>query len=1052
MVTVVQSLAQSLSTFMDSKSKTDEVQPNNSIGIGIMVTENSSNDVDYHYDDSEDDFDMQQVIADSLRSINEAAMCLSASGTSGRQSPGSYSISSSDSVISISSGSHTSTRYEVKHEPEVTRTGVWSPVSLLCPSPPELLSALDDDSNDGSDSLCALEDPPILELCPSFLLQRSLPANGNNGRKLHRHFLDALDAPTLQKRKRSEVPDPSASCRVENGGDDCVGISCKSVSVGQTLLLDSIDVDDDSMQKVTADSLKFSIVREEEDGGSDTLPDLESILPDRKPDCSLRIFSPEHKMPEDSNISWKNERHFLDVFKCKTPTLRNHTCEGQELSASKTSQENAGGDRCAFYIDQTLTSDLDDNDNNDDDCCQQVTALTLQSFSAKECQSPSDISGRQSPGSYSNDSNYSFISISSRQSPGSYSNDSNYSFISISSSSDTETCVVKQEPDHMRAGQSFPISRNSSNPPLLLPASDDSDDGSDTLPDLESSPPHLDLGPLRRISPVDNNNGRRIDRHSLDGQSKPIPLKQKSRHEQNRTFRRVESVCNGDTFRDNCDSSDAQTRTSKSEEEAQSLTLAASYNQPSTSVYPYCQQSTSLEPASSYIYRTELSLSSSSVMNLSSTEKLLLRYKSRVRFLTGLAIFPAASVSGQTKEFEDIQTSFLIDLLDDFYTNMEDFKYCMDRLETFSSTQRPPTKVLDKVVRSAFFLPVEEERIPVLCQSILMRLWHQYPESVNLDRSLLLDAGDVLLKFLQNSSPESVASASASTSTTGSMMRKTSFHQARRYFQVFLEGLQLSLSRCMLADQWSVNRSLVFSVLSTDVAGYIYQKITRWIEFCLIVRQPHTMEVAKEWLTDLQKLLSASILISRDRQEAANRVAEELKLTYRFLADLPTKKLLLQSLECPLLTFCLVRLVMEDQCDRIIFSSQFPSTVAELAHNYFSVLPPHDHMTTPPPSPSDDDLGGRPGPPYSPQACEELSVLIYYITKSYLACKQRHLNGDLRTQVLKEPIIPLMSEDQRKELTICVQELDAHLHSLSAELTPTTLLYLSLLKCLCHNA
>jgi hypothetical protein len=70
-------------------------------------------------------------------------------------------------------------------------------------------------------------------------------------------------------------------------------------------------------------------------------------------------------------------------------------------------------------------------------------------------------------------------------------------------------------------------------------------------------------------------------------------------------------------------------------------------------------------------------------------------------------------------------------------------------------------------------------------------------------------------------------------------------------------------------------------------------------------------KLAREWLWELQGLLAVSVLISGDRQEAAKRLASDLRRTYKYLHDVSAKQQLLHSLQCPLLTFCVLRLVME---------------------------------------------------------------------------------------------------------------------------------------------
>lgn len=362
------------------------------------------------------------------------------------------------------------------------------------------------------------------------------------------------------------------------------------------------------------------------------------------------------------------------------------------------------------------------------------------------------------------------------------------------------------------------------------------------------------------------------------------------------------------------------------------------------------------------------------------------RKKYRARFLQDLTTFPP--LERLCKSFVNLQTATLDDLLDD--SDPSNFLNCLDLLQDFCSKRKPPSMLIDKVIENGFFNQMEEN-ISVHCQRVLFTVWQLYPDTISLDTRSVLVAGDVLQKRLQNADPSSQTVTSATGSRDGADRRVPTFHQARLYFQLFVKGLQLNLSHCTLADQKSVNKSLAFDCLSSDCSQVLIKKLTHWLEFCLVVRQPDHVAVAEQWMCELQTLLEVSVLVRGDRQEAAKKLAPELKRTYKYLTELCAKKQLLQSFSSPLLCFYVLRLVIEDQCESTIVSSQFPSTIHEVIHNYYFALPPQDHMTTPPPSPSEDEnmVAHGHSPIYSVQSCEELAMLIYFISKSFIDCKQR---------------------------------------------------------------
>ncbi|KAK7109671.1 hypothetical protein V1264_013671 [Littorina saxatilis] len=419
---------------------------------------------------------------------------------------------------------------------------------------------------------------------------------------------------------------------------------------------------------------------------------------------------------------------------------------------------------------------------------------------------------------------------------------------------------------------------------------------------------------------------------------------------------------------------------------------------------------------------------------------------SGVKFLQDVTTIPAA-VDRLCTDFARLQSSCLDDLSDDLTDNNSFFNF-IDVLEDFTYRRKPPSSLIQKVVNNGFFAQVEE-KVCTCSYVVVLKLWQMYPDLISIDVPSVLVAGDVMKKHLlstNSSLGRGSRTSSAARSRDTSEGGLPSFHQAKLFFQLYIKGLQLNLSECKLADQKSVSKSLTFTCLSSDGSQTLVRQVMHWLDFCLVVRQPQHMGEAKMWICQLQALLSVTVLVSRDRQEAAKKLASELKRTYKYLTDGSVKKELIQSVSSPLLLFYFLRLVMEDQCESTIVSSQFPSSFREVIHNYYMALPPQDHMT-PPPSPSDDENAAA--PMYSPQSCEELAMLIYFISKSFIACRQRRLSGDLRPQILKGSNLPALTPEERREFSISVQEFGAHLRTLSAEQTPATLTYINLLDCLC---
>ncbi|KAK7488725.1 hypothetical protein BaRGS_00020022 [Batillaria attramentaria] len=381
------------------------------------------------------------------------------------------------------------------------------------------------------------------------------------------------------------------------------------------------------------------------------------------------------------------------------------------------------------------------------------------------------------------------------------------------------------------------------------------------------------------------------------------------------------------------------------------------------------------------------------------------------------------------------------------------FGHCLNLLEEFSLTRKPPMDIMKEVIKTGLFYQ-ESVDIAVTTYNLVMSLWTKYPDLIDIDWQWMETSADVLWRNQGAHLSNKVTKRDGDPGLT----------QAHLYFKLQLHGLRHDLSQCVLADAKSVRGSLAAATLSAAHFPKI-KKIINWISSCLpaagrpqngvrIQKRLCTSRVdesvGRTWLWSLQELLAMSILVSRDRIEVAKRVAGEVFQMYSYLPGLPEKKALLQTIQCPLLCFCLVRLVLENCCAETLPSTVFPENVHELAHLYFPALPPKGPMTslTPPPSPSDEEDGAvnAEGNIYTAENCEELTLLIYFVTKSYITCRQKHLLKDLRQQVLKVP--DQLSQEELNELKASCQDFQDHLNELTTDLSPGTMVYLHMLEAL----
>ena len=358
----------------------------------------------------------------------------------------------------------------------------------------------------------------------------------------------------------------------------------------------------------------------------------------------------------------------------------------------------------------------------------------------------------------------------------------------------------------------------------------------------------------------------------------------------------------------------------------------------------------------------------------------------RVKFLQGFSTFPAASDRLYVKLTER-QTACLMDLLHD--VSDSNSTYCMDMLLDFCCRGKPPVSVMDKLVNCAF-CNLLERALNIRVYNVILKLWQLHPDLIRLDPQLVIAAGDVLQNHLKQCDPShDTCSTPTVTQRDCSDPDSPTALQAQLYFKLFTKGLQLDLSQRKLADWGNVTKSQAYCCLSPDSSKKLMNKLIQWLEFCLTVRHLQHAQHCRWWISELQSLLGVCVLVSRDRQSTAKMLASALKQIYAVMPDLSAKKQLLQNFSCPLLCFFLVSLVMGEQCKHTIISSEFPSSICEFTDKYYSALPPEHQMTSscdisPEHAFAHRHIKYR----HSVQSCEELAMLVFFISKSYLACRQ----------------------------------------------------------------
>lgn len=468
-----------------------------------------------------------------------------------------------------------------------------------------------------------------------------------------------------------------------------------------------------------------------------------------------------------------------------------------------------------------------------------------------------------------------------------------------------------------------------------------------------------------------------------------------------------------------------------------SLSLQNSENEQSQSVkteirsHPKLQQrkdriSSEIQAGSSPVHVETIIAPSFDIENQSVDRRADKQVKNgRVKFLLG---HPAlqTEVNSLNNRFSHLQVS-MIECASEDQGDSIFFSQILELLENFSHTHKPPSALVENVIRCGL-LDVQHEELAFRSYWSVLAIWHHYPDLVLLDWTALQTAGDVLKKGLQARSAhfakKSVNTSECNNNTrTESNSKEPTFHQAALFLQLMLQGLRINLKNCKLPDQSSVRKSLAFKSLSVEQTA-TFRHIIHWLECCLVttehldsqsvstdtdIKQKTKdsqcdkdrnrlvlghQEVCPWLLESLQNLLSLIVFVSEDRHATARKLSSDLVRTYIYLPSMQAKKQLLQTLSSPLLCFYLVCLVLENHCSNAIrMNSRFPESLNELTNCYFYASPPKSPVT-PPPSPSDEDDNMEEGSThhqYSAQSCEELAMLIFFVTKSFIACRQSKL-------------------------------------------------------------
>ncbi|XP_056005269.1 uncharacterized protein LOC125658326 isoform X5 [Ostrea edulis] len=303
-------------------------------------------------------------------------------------------------------------------------------------------------------------------------------------------------------------------------------------------------------------------------------------------------------------------------------------------------------------------------------------------------------------------------------------------------------------------------------------------------------------------------------------------------------------------------------------------------------------------------------------------------------------------------------------------------------------------------------------------------------------------------------------------------------HMVGLYLKVLIMAFEEELHNSNLKDPRTVRQTNVYKILSYD-SGYINLKeVVNWIrcsitsgEYPEVRDTVYLRHLAPEqdlkdldlrrqetpkMLPLLQKLVSLGISVSSSPLECAKIMGSELLKTYIYLTSIKHKRLLIETISSNILRFRLISLVILNHCEESLeLGYDFPQDLKSIYECYYCALPPRCSPLTPPTTPQSDEENEQSGPRvehYSSVQVEELAMILYYVTQSYLQCKKRKGHNVLRRKahMSLHELNSLSAEDERdlRQLPAQVEELRGYLLTLTSELTDNTHLYLNLMMCL----
>ncbi|XP_046333297.1 uncharacterized protein LOC124116109 isoform X1 [Haliotis rufescens] len=388
-------------------------------------------------------------------------------------------------------------------------------------------------------------------------------------------------------------------------------------------------------------------------------------------------------------------------------------------------------------------------------------------------------------------------------------------------------------------------------------------------------------------------------------------------------------------------------------------------------------------------------------------------------------------------------------------------EYGLDLVSDFSSRLKPTDEIVSEIIEKSL-LGTSCIRVSYKTFKLLSQVWQKYPSCIHIDWLLFTRVmGNLSLeKGMYVIPTESIVKGSL-------------------YLQLVIQALETDLYKRNLHNLAEIRRALAYQYLSVDMSYTNLKQIVNWVGSIItseykdvsnprLVEKPDRSDKGNQskhtWscvdggcvpkvLPNLQKLLHLGIQVSRNCVDAAKRISCELVRTYIYLSDIRCKKLFLQTLSSDLLRFKVTQRLLEDQCDGTsLCCEDFPVSLKQVVEAYYQASPPRS-LVTPPQSPSDDEGAGARGAgiqQYSTASCEELAMLVYVNTQSYLQCAQTTEYEPLAQQSghRQKRDFSFVSARELQILREAVDELHGHMLQLTSELNSTTHTYLFMIKCL----